>query len=139
MVDRDIANALTIATIANVIEAGVIFFITSFSFIGESIHVPRHSRKRRIDQELVMKSAAADFSGRLERSMEVVATAWRFQNGQDQPAGMNSITERCYNPHRKEQFLVTPRMEGLVWRSPRHMELPNSPYGLEPRRPGRAE
>jgi len=30
MVDPDIANALTIARIANVIEAGVIFFITFF-------------------------------------------------------------------------------------------------------------
>ena len=66
MVDPDIANALTIATLANVIEAGLIFFIT-FSFIGESTHVPRHSRKRRIDQELVMRIAAADFSGRFEQ------------------------------------------------------------------------
>ena len=40
MVDPDIANALTIATIANVIEVGVIFFITFFPFIGESIYLP---------------------------------------------------------------------------------------------------
>ena len=36
MVDRDIANAITIAMIANVIEVTVILFITFFSFIGES-------------------------------------------------------------------------------------------------------
>ena len=39
MVDPDIANALPIATIANVIEVGVIFFITFFPFIGESISI----------------------------------------------------------------------------------------------------
>jgi len=37
MVDRDIANAITIAMIANVIEVNVILFITFFSFIGESV------------------------------------------------------------------------------------------------------
>jgi len=38
MEDPDIANALTIATIANVIEAGVIFFITSFpSLVSQSM------------------------------------------------------------------------------------------------------
>ena len=37
MVDRDVANAITIAMIANVIEVTVILFITFFSFIGESI------------------------------------------------------------------------------------------------------
>ena len=40
MVDPDIANALTIATIANVIEVGVIFFKTFFPFIGESMYLP---------------------------------------------------------------------------------------------------
>ena len=39
MVDRDIANAITIAMIANVIEVTVILFITFFSFIGESIRL----------------------------------------------------------------------------------------------------
>ena len=37
MVDRDVANAITIAMIANVIEVTVILFITFFSFIGESV------------------------------------------------------------------------------------------------------
>jgi hypothetical protein len=73
MVDPDIANALTIATIANVIEVGVIFFITVFPFIGESIYSSRHSRKRRIGQELVMRIAAADFSGRFEQGRAVKA------------------------------------------------------------------
>ena len=37
MVDRDVANAITIAMIANVIEVTVILLITFFSFIGESV------------------------------------------------------------------------------------------------------
>lgn len=40
MVDPDMATPLTIATIANVIEAGVIFFTAFFPFIGESIYLP---------------------------------------------------------------------------------------------------
>jgi hypothetical protein len=40
MVDPDIASALTIATIANVIEVSVILFITFCPLIGESICFP---------------------------------------------------------------------------------------------------
>jgi len=39
MVDRDIANAITIAMIANVIEVNVSLFMTFFSFIDESIYL----------------------------------------------------------------------------------------------------
>jgi len=66
MVDPDIANALTIATIANVIEIGVIFFITFLpSLLSPS--VSRHPRKRRIDQERVMGLPAPAWNFEMDR------------------------------------------------------------------------
>jgi hypothetical protein len=57
-----------------------------------------------------MKIAAADFSGRFEegragsRSDGLEISKWTGSAR----GNSNSITERCYNPHRKGIFLVTP-------------------------------
>jgi hypothetical protein len=74
---------------------------------------PRHSRKRRIDHELVMKIAAADFSGRFEEGragsrsdgLEISKCTGSARGNS------NSITERCYNPPQRN-FPGDAPMEG---------------------------